>query len=116
MMSDLPLRRKWTLRAHGNQVVLVKKPGESGEHVIMKALLWALYLPLYPDLTVEVPVGDRYKPDLVSLDAQGRPADFEPDRIDFERIHQAARLTALRIICVSSAGSVATVSAFHAVA
>jgi hypothetical protein len=39
----------------------------------MKAFLWALYLPAYPDLTVEVPVGDRYKPDVVALDRDGRP-------------------------------------------
>lgn len=33
----------------------------------MKALLWALYLPQYPDLAVEVSIGHRYKPDLVVL-------------------------------------------------
>lgn len=65
------LRRKWTLRAHGQQVVFVKKSYESTEHVLMKALLWALYLPDYPGLVVEVSVGDRYKPDLVALDEHG---------------------------------------------
>ncbi|MGD8996544.1 MAG: hypothetical protein PVH80_00420 [Anaerolineae bacterium] len=39
----------------------------------MKAFIWALYLPAYPDLVVEVPVRDRYKPDLVSLDPYGKP-------------------------------------------
>lgn len=73
MTSDLFLRRKWTLRAHGRQVVFVKKSNESSEHVLMKALLWALYLPHYPDLTVEVPIGDRYKPDVVALDERGQP-------------------------------------------
>lgn len=72
-MDELRLRRKWTLRAHGRQVVFVKKPVESTEHVVMKALIWALYLPQYPDLIVEIPVGDKYKPDVVSLDAQGEP-------------------------------------------
>jgi hypothetical protein len=38
----------------------------------MKAFLWALYLPAYPDLVVEAPVRDRYKPDVVSLDPDGR--------------------------------------------
>lgn len=71
--DELALRRKATFRAHGRQIVLVKRPYERGAHVIMKALLWALYLPQYPDLTVEVSIGDRYKPDVVSLDAQGRP-------------------------------------------
>ena len=41
MSSDLLLRRKLTLRAHGEQVVFVKKSRESLEHVLMKAFLWA---------------------------------------------------------------------------
>jgi hypothetical protein len=61
------------LRAHGRQVVFIKKHQESAEHVIMKALLWALYLPTYPDMRVEVRIGDRYKPDVVALDHQGQP-------------------------------------------
>lgn len=74
---DLALRRKFTLRARGpngpQQVVFVKKPVESLEHVLMKAFLWALYLPQYPDLSVEIPIGDRYKPDVVQLDPLGQP-------------------------------------------
>ena len=73
MSGDLFLRRKWTLRARGKQVVFVKRANERTAHVLMKAFLWALYLPAYPDLTVEVPVGDRYKPDVVALDCDGRP-------------------------------------------
>jgi hypothetical protein len=72
-MNDLYLRRKLTLRAHGEQVVFVKKKRERIEHVLMKAFLWALYLPEYPDLTVEIRVGDRYKPDVVGLDERGQP-------------------------------------------
>ncbi len=60
MTDELRLRRKWTFRAHGRQVVFVKEPVESTEHVVMKALLWALYLPDYPGLTVEVGIGDRF--------------------------------------------------------
>ena len=73
MGSDLLLRRKWTLRAHGKQVVFVKRQNESREHVIMKALLWALYLPAYPDLLVETAIGDRFKPDVVQLAPDGTP-------------------------------------------
>lgn len=73
MDAELLLPRKWTLRAHGKQVVFVKKADESTEHVVMKALLWALYLPAYPNLAVEIPVGDRYRPDVVALDDQGQP-------------------------------------------
>ena len=61
------LRRKWTFRAHSRQVVFVKRPIETAEHVLMKAFLWALYLPEYPDLTVEIRIGDRYKPDVVAM-------------------------------------------------
>ncbi|PEN13807.1 hypothetical protein CRI94_06990 [Longibacter salinarum] len=69
-----PLRRKLTLRAHGEQVVFVKNQHERIEHVWMKAFLWALYLPQYPDLSVEVKIGDKYKPDVVQMDAlRGRP-------------------------------------------
>ena len=68
------LRRKLTLRAHGEQVVFVKQKQERIEHVWMKAFVWALYLPQYPDLTVEVKVGDKYKPDVVQMDpVRGRP-------------------------------------------
>jgi len=73
MTRDLFLRRKWTLRAHGEQVVFVKRANERREHVLMKAFLWALYLPDYPDLLVEVPIDDRYKPDVVSLNLRGQP-------------------------------------------
>jgi hypothetical protein len=68
------LRRKLTLRAHGEQVVFVKRKQERIEHVWMKAFLWALHLPDYPDLNVEVQVGDTYKPDVVAMDRRrGRP-------------------------------------------
>jgi hypothetical protein len=67
------LRRKYTFKAHGRQVVFVKQYNESHEHVFMKALLWALYLPIYPVLKVEYNIGDRFKPDVVQLDAQGMP-------------------------------------------
>lgn len=71
MPSDLALRRTLTLRAHdgreARKLVLVKKRGESIEHVLMKAVLWALYLPEYPEMAVEVGIGDAYKPDLVQL-------------------------------------------------
>lgn len=68
------LRRKLTLKAHGAQVVFVKQKQERRAHVLMKAFLWALYLPAYPDLSVEIKIGDRYKPDVVSMDApRGAP-------------------------------------------
>ncbi|MGE5601468.1 MAG: hypothetical protein ACM30E_00355 [Nitrososphaerales archaeon] len=92
MTEDLHLRRKWTLRAHGRQVVFVKKPVESTEHVLMKAFLWALYLPEYPDLIVEIKIGDRYKPDVVALDATGQPAFWgEAGEVSTAKIRALAR-------------------------
>ena len=71
-MNERALRRKLTFRAHGSSIVLVKRPIESTEHVLQKALLWAMYLPLYPTLRVEVhlPGPSRYKPDLLALDGE----------------------------------------------
>ena len=77
-MSRDPLRRKLTVRAAGQTLVLVKRPEESGEHVLQKALLWTLYLPAYATLRVEqrLPWPSRYKPDLYALDASGQQATF----------------------------------------
>ncbi len=73
MSTDLELAGKWRITAHGQSVVLRKKPMEKRSHVIMKGLLWALYLPHYPELKIEVPIGHRYKPDLVALGPDGKP-------------------------------------------
>ena len=73
MNPELKLRRKWTLRAHGKQTVFVKKPFESDLHVVTKALIWALYLPAYPNLSIELAAGGRYTPDVVQFDANGQP-------------------------------------------
>jgi len=53
-MSELYLRRKLTVSAHGRSLVLVKHANEKLEHRLMMALLWALYLPHYPELRVDV--------------------------------------------------------------
>eukprot|EP00968_Pinguiococcus_pyrenoidosus_P018249 scaffold1878_cov258-Pinguiococcus_pyrenoidosus.AAC.8 len=46
---------------------LRKRPGESVEHVLMKALLWELFRHDYPQLQVEPPApkGSRFVPDLI---------------------------------------------------
>jgi hypothetical protein len=72
-MTNRYLRRKLTFSAHGRTLVLVKRPQEKIEHGVMMALLWALYLPHYPDLRIDVPIGVRYRPDLVQLDGANRP-------------------------------------------
>jgi hypothetical protein len=69
--------------------VFVKRKQKRIEHVWMKALLWALYLPEYPDLSVEVRVGETYKPDVVTMDPRrgrarfwGEAGHVGPEKID----------------------------------
>ena len=64
---------KLTVRAHGRKLVLVKRQGESERHVLLKALVFGMYVGQYPNLRVEVSIGHRYKPDLVALDAEDQP-------------------------------------------
>lgn len=73
-MSERYLPRKLSFHAHGRTLVLVKRPQEKIEHRVMMALLWALYLPHYPHVRIDVAIGSRYRPDLVQLDAAGDPA------------------------------------------
>ncbi len=54
-------------------MIFAKKPFESDYHVLSKAALYGLYIRSYPRLLVDVPVGDRYRPDLVQLDGRGVP-------------------------------------------
>jgi hypothetical protein len=82
----MPLRRKVTFRASDRKVVLVKKAVESQRHVVMKALLWALYLPAYPALQVEVSLGAKYKPDLVQMGRDGPVFWGEAGRVGSEKL------------------------------
>jgi len=91
-MTELHLRRKLSFHAHGRTLVLVKRSNEKIEHQVMMALLWALYLPEYPDLRIDVPIGARYQPDLVQLGADGRPALWgEAGEVGLEK---------LRLLCI----------------
>lgn len=92
MSADQHLRRKYTFKtatgANGSaQVVFIKKKQERPAHVWMKAFLWALYLPMYPSVQVEVHVGDKYKPDVVALDPWGAPRFWgEAGAVSIEKI------------------------------
>lgn len=66
MPADPVIPRKWRLSAHGRRSVFLWGAQERSVHTLMKAFLWALYLPDYPHISVEVPVGDRYKPDVIA--------------------------------------------------
>jgi hypothetical protein len=64
----------------GRRVRLWKRPGESYEHVLMKALGFAMYVEDFPQLEIEARVGLRYKPDLV---ARRAGEDFRGRRFPF---------------------------------
>ena len=58
----------------GRRVRLWQRTGESYEHVLMKALGYAMFVAEFPALEIEQRVGLRYKPDLV---ARGAGRAFE---------------------------------------
>jgi hypothetical protein len=55
----------------GRRVRLWQRRGESYGHVLMKALGYAMFARAYANLEIELPVGLRYKPDLVALNDPG---------------------------------------------
>ena len=55
----------------GKRMRLWQRPGESYGHVLMKALGYAMFAPVYPNLEIEIRVGLRYKPDLIAAGADG---------------------------------------------
>ncbi|MGE0821526.1 MAG: hypothetical protein AB7G75_22600 [Candidatus Binatia bacterium] len=90
--ADLVLARKWTFKAGKRQVVFFKHRREHSSHVLMKAFLWALYLPDYPELFVEVAVNDRYKPDVIACREDGHPQFWgEAGNVSVEKIRSLAR-------------------------
>jgi len=99
MARKFTLSRKVKLTAHGQSNVFSKGRREREVHVLMKIFIWALYLPAYPDLAVEVHVGDRYKPDVVSIDETATVRDLngrfrfwgESGRVGQDKIFSLAR-------------------------
>jgi len=86
------LPQKLKLRAHGQQVVFSKGNGESTQHVLMKIFLWALYLSEYPTMTVEIRIGDKYKPDVVALGEHGKALFWgESGQVGVAKIRSLAR-------------------------
>ncbi|MGB1288564.1 MAG: hypothetical protein ACPG7F_18660 [Aggregatilineales bacterium] len=91
-------RRRWMLKAHGQHIVVVKGTRERFVHPLMKALIWALYLPEYPGSTIEVRIGDKYKPDIVAFSegdihtVQDAPLFWgEAGRVGKDKIESLAR-------------------------
>jgi hypothetical protein len=63
MLHDFTLTEK--------RVRLWQRTGESYEHILMKALGFAMFVKDYPQLEIETRVGLRYKPDLVARNEAG---------------------------------------------
>ena len=55
----------------GKRARLWQRLGESYEHVLMKALGYAMFVEDFPQMEIELKVGLRYKPDLVARDDAG---------------------------------------------
>lgn len=99
MTRKFKLSRKMKLTAHGQHNVFTLGAREREVHVLMKIFLWALYLPDYPNLSVEVRVGDRYKPDVVAVDETAAIKDVngrflfwgESGRVGHDKIFSLAR-------------------------
>ena len=53
------------------RVRLWQRAGESFEHILMKALGYAMFVGKYPHLEIETKVGLRYKPDLIARNGNG---------------------------------------------
>jgi hypothetical protein len=58
----------------GKRIKLWQRPGESYQHVLMKALGYAMFVGEFPQLGIERKVGLRYKPDLIAV---GKNGEFE---------------------------------------
>lgn len=58
----------------GERIRLWQRTGESYEHVLMKALGYAMFAGKYANLEIEKRIGLRYKPDLI---AQTGERDFD---------------------------------------
>lgn len=67
MTSPILSRTRWKLYAHHQHIIVKKGGNERFVHPLMKAFIWALYLPEYPTATIEKPIGDKYKPDVVAF-------------------------------------------------
>ena len=61
----------YDFRLAGNKVRLWQRTGESYEHVLLKALGFAMFFEAYPNLEIEKKVGLRYNPDLVARNENG---------------------------------------------
>ncbi|MEO6589666.1 MAG: hypothetical protein ABIP06_10205 [Pyrinomonadaceae bacterium] len=63
MLHDFNLAEK--------RVRLWQRTGESYEHILMKALGYAMFAAEFPTMEIEIKIGLRYKPDLIARNSAG---------------------------------------------
>ena len=97
MASGIYFSKTYQFRIAGERVTLHKKNGESYEHVLMKALGYAMFRPQFPNLEIERRIGLRYKPDLIALNDLGKP-DFwgECGQVGLRKITWIAKHSGVR--------------------
>jgi uncharacterized protein YaeQ len=101
MGSFVKLAETYHLRLAGERLTLYKRAGESYEHVLMKALGYAMYAPIYPKLEIERRIGLRYKPDLVALDDTNEIEFWgECGAVSFRKIAWLAKHSSARRIVI----------------
>ncbi|HEX4946892.1 MAG TPA: YaeQ family protein [Blastocatellia bacterium] len=101
MGSFVKLAETYHLRLAGERLTLYKRAGESYEHVLMKALGYAMFRPVYPQLEIERRLGLRYKPDLVALDATNQIEFWgECGAVSFRKIAWLAKHSSARRIVI----------------
>jgi uncharacterized protein YaeQ len=105
MGSAVSLSELYHFRINGERLSLYKRVGESYEHVLMKALGFALFRPQHPALQVERAIGLRYKPDLIAIDERGA-IDFwgECGQVSVRKIAWLARHSGARRIAFFKMG------------
>lgn len=60
----------------GRRTRLWQRQGETYNHVLMKALGFAMYVRAYPHLEIETKLGLRYTPDLIAVNHETGDYDF----------------------------------------
>jgi uncharacterized protein YaeQ len=105
MGSALGLSELYHFRIAGTRLRLHKRVGESYEHVLLKALGYALLRADYAALEIERDLGWRYTPDLIAFDAQGG-VDFwgECGSVGMRKIAWLARHSGARRIAFFKLG------------
>ena len=101
MGSFVKLSETYHLRLAGERLTLHKSAGESYEHVLMKALGYVMFRPVYPQLEIERRIGLRYKPDLVVLDHLNQIEFWgECGAVSFRKIAWLAKHSSARRIVI----------------